>query len=1103
MRKVASILLLCLLTQSLQAAYVVKMPAMKVQPNGDTLYCFITGDEAFLRLHDANDYTIMLNPATGYYVYAVAGKDILYPTPYVAGTVNPATIAELRPGATISTVELRRLRTLRKEPYREGLKGFRPSEMKTSGENHGILNDLVIFIRFSDEDEISTPLHIIDSMFNDTVGVSLYNYFRAASYNKILIPTHFYPAPQDDSVRSYQDTNPRSYYMPYSNDNTNGYRNDNERATREFDLLERAVNYVNTYSPIPSSLDLDMNNDGYVDNICFIVKGTYTDWSELLWPHKWSIYDRTVTINGKVVYTFNLQLEGAGSSYFGTSTFCHEMSHTLGNPDLYHYNNYQNVHPAGTWDLMEYNLDPPQHTNALFKNIYGNWIDSIPVLRTPGTYTLHSISSPTNNAYAIPSGRSNEYYIVEYRNYDQPYEKAVPGKGLIIYRYNSQESYYSNMYFDDGINYNHLLWLFRPNSTADTESGNYAQAHFNASSGRSAFNITTDPHPYQCDGTPDTSLNIYNITDGDSTISFTLSFEPPRDMCPLYLETNVIDTSSATLHWLANSDSYEVVYYYGCTPQDTVRTSSRTITLTGLHTYTEYQWKVRGISGNTVGEWSDRAYFRTMAQPVDHIYVTTDGTGDGLSWETAMGNINEAVSMAALSVAPSGGRPDVWVKAGTYYGSTDDTASFTIRCGVNVYGGLNGNESPNFDVANHVNTSKSTLDGQYLNIVLCQKENFGYNDITTWQGFEIVNGIRGALLRENSILRHCDIHHNTPTEVDYKGAGIYCDGGRIQNCNIYHNGNAICWAGGAYITNGRMEDCTITNNQGAWGGGLFCDNNCNITNCNISNNLAYHEAGGIYSNNGTFCGLLVANNRAMENGGGIYADGRNAYGLSGGTYHNCTVVDNHADDRAGGIFLEGSGGTYKNCIVWGNHANGIPNQLYANANGGRFSFSAIQGGRSGFDNIDLEADNNGTDSSKYYVRFIAPEEGNYRLLCASACVDTGVNGVANWNYDLDGNPRIRGTRVDLGCYEADTVDHIAVPHIGEVASLIVYPNPSHGVVNIKGGEVNQIEVFDVLGRRVALYGKEQQIDISTLPHGIYTLLLHTHQSVAISKVLLQ
>ena len=63
-----------------------------------------------------------------------------------------------------------------------------------------------------------------------------------------------------------------------------------------------------------------MDNDGYVDNICFIVKGTYTGWNDLLWPHKWSLYDRNVYINGKRVYTFNLQLEGSGSHYFSTST---------------------------------------------------------------------------------------------------------------------------------------------------------------------------------------------------------------------------------------------------------------------------------------------------------------------------------------------------------------------------------------------------------------------------------------------------------------------------------------------------------------------------------------------------------------------------------------------------------------------------------------------------------------------------------------------------------------------------------------------------------------------------------------------------------------
>ena len=58
--------------------------------------------------------------------------------------------------------------------------------------------------------------------------------------------------------------------------NINGYNNTTEGPTREHALLQRAINYIS--SLVPSSLNLDFNNDGDIDNICFVVKGDVGDW---------------------------------------------------------------------------------------------------------------------------------------------------------------------------------------------------------------------------------------------------------------------------------------------------------------------------------------------------------------------------------------------------------------------------------------------------------------------------------------------------------------------------------------------------------------------------------------------------------------------------------------------------------------------------------------------------------------------------------------------------------------------------------------------------------------------------------------------------------
>lgn len=526
MRRLFALIVFCLGMGICMAAPVRNMSVIRIQPKGDTLHCFVTGDEFFHRLHDAEGYTIVLNPATGEYVYAAIEDGKLVPTQYLPGRINPAMVG-LEPGLMPSKEELVKLHKVWDVPEQ-----YRPATPKTSGANHGTLNNIVIFVRFSDEVSLtSSPFSTIANMFNDSSasGVSMYNYFKRSSYNKLHVRTSFYPAPSGSTVLSFQDSFPRSYYQPYSAANPNGYSNSTESREREFALLERAVNWVNAHSPVPTSLNIDMDNDGYVDNICFVLSGTYTSWNDLLWPHKWSLYDRNVYINGKRVYTFNLQLAGSGSHYFGVSTFCHEMTHTLGCPDIYNYYEYTYASPGSSWDIMNSNMTPPQQTNSLFKYKYLNWFDSIPELTDSGTYTMQSLASGPNHAYKIASANRHQWYILEYRNSSDTFDSSIPGRGLLIWRYNDNV-YADNANFDFFSTPNEL-WLFRPNSAVDTIAGTVSQAAF-GTNGRYSFSPTSNPHPYLSDGTPDTTFAITNITISNDHRSVSFNFNPRgRHVC--------------------------------------------------------------------------------------------------------------------------------------------------------------------------------------------------------------------------------------------------------------------------------------------------------------------------------------------------------------------------------------------------------------------------------------------------------------------------------------------------------------------------------------------------------------------------------------------
>ena len=539
----------CFCLGSIHAAYLRNVPMTLTQPDGTVLHCYASGDEFFNYLHDANGFTIMQHPQTGFYVYADKRDGNMVATEYVAGRVDPAS-KNLRPFNLISPQEWMARRQAWEVPDE-------PIQNRDNI-NHGTLNNISIFIRFSDDTEFTNSYYDIDNMFNDESenAISLKTYFRAASYGAIEIPTTFYPGHNGDVIISYQDTNPRSYFEPYNEStNPNGYQDDNESREREFSLLERAVNYINANYPIPTSLNIDYDNDGKVDNVCFIVRGGVGEWSSLLWPHKWALYDRTVRINGKRVYTFNFQLADA-TGYFNTSTMCHEMNHSLGAPDLYHYS-YSGPSPVGPWDLMENNANPPQHCGAYMKMKYGHWIDEIPEITQAGIYTLNPISSttPTNVAYKIQSEDPDQYYVLEYRDNTSLFETSLPGSGLLIYRIDTR--------FDGNANYNPSngiydeVYLFRPGGST-TANGTLSTAHFSSEVGRTEFCSSTSAYPFFTDGTIDNNFRIYDISSAGNTISFTYGTSSECDP-PTHLVATVVN-DNVSLSWDAasNAVSYNV-----------------------------------------------------------------------------------------------------------------------------------------------------------------------------------------------------------------------------------------------------------------------------------------------------------------------------------------------------------------------------------------------------------------------------------------------------------------------------------------------------------------------------------------------------------------
>ncbi len=523
----------------LKSAFIEDMPQSVSQPDGTVLNCFARGDEFFNWLHDSNGYTIMQNPTTGWYVYADLVNDEFIPTTLIPGKSNPA-LAGLKPWLIYSEAKLRSFRDKFKIPDTYSKVQKNPEQLQSS-ENRGLLNNLAIFIRFSDDAGFSQSATYFDTPYNSPNAISVYNYYYEVSYNQLEIKTNFFPQPNGQTVVSYQDNMPRSYYKKYNAVTApNGYKNDNERTIREMTLLKNTVETVS--QNIPADLDFDMNNDGLVDNVAFIVTGGPEGWADLIWPHMWALYLYDVQINGLRVWNFNFLM----ANWFDSSVLCHEMFHTLGAPDLYRY--YVGGTPVGIWDIMSNNAYPPQYTSMFMRWKYGNWIDEIPKVTKSGWYELNPSSMKEGSVLKVQSRYNfNEYFVLEYRKKEGRYDVSIPKSGLVVWRINT-------LYDGNAGGPPDGVYIYRQNGTPSSW-GSINDAPFAEDYGKVKFNdYSTNPKPFLTNGS-NGGLNISNVGRIENTIKFRINFPPLAPILVNPLNNEAASPKNPVFIWDAAEDA--------------------------------------------------------------------------------------------------------------------------------------------------------------------------------------------------------------------------------------------------------------------------------------------------------------------------------------------------------------------------------------------------------------------------------------------------------------------------------------------------------------------------------------------------------------------
>ncbi len=292
---------------------------------------------------------------------------------------------------------------------------------------------------------------------------------------------------------------------------------------------------------------------------------------------------------------------------------------------------------------------------------------------------------------------------------------------------------------------------------------------------------------------------------------------------------------------------------------------------------------------------------------------------------------------------------------------------------------------------------------------------------------------------------NCTFSSNTSTATGglRGGGGMYNFFGKTTVIDCTFSGNAAVWRGGGMynVNNGpdgpTVTNCTFSSNTStATGGGMHNDgSNPTVTNCEFSGNSAGDGAGmsNLFSSSPTVIDCTFSGNRAIAiddhsgRGGAMYIVASDV------TVLNCTFTDNVA--RTGGGMWSILNPQVTNCILWDN----VPEQI---VDGGTLTvtYSNVQGGFPGTGNIDTDP------------RFVDPDNGDYRLLPNSPCIDAGHNNAVSdlTDTDLDGNPRFADDpdTSDTGCGVPVVVDMGAYEYQGVPAEVVFADLNGDGFVGV-------------------------------------------------------
>jgi len=410
------------------------------------------------------------------------------------------------------------------------------------------------------------------------------------------------------------------------------------------------------------------------------------------------------------------------------------------------------------------------------------------------------------------------------------------------------------------------------------------------------------------------------------------------------------------------------------------------------------------------------ALFQITVPSVTVLRVKTNAPagGDGLNWNTAFNNLDDAFAAA-------GGCGELWVAQGTY----SSTNTLLLKPTMQVFGGFAGTETARSqrNAQTHLTIIQQTIKvnadyGVVLADTMIDGLKFtgaGHVESTdasptirncVFQGLA-APGINS--LRSSPVIDSCLFTNNLATAIQNSDTTAL-----IMNCVF--DGNVIAGSGAGIYNSGSsptIVDCVFRNNRAFTGAGIWNFNSSPAINrCRFEGNLD----GSAVFNSDKNSGPLISNCSFLNNTSASYGGAIAHYGATL-TLVNCTLTLNTAVANGGGIYAQ-SPINIVNSILWNNSLT-LPDkdatleqaQIRIDGSTGTISNSCVQG-------LSVFAGNNNIG---YDPLLLDAVNGNLQLGDYSPAINAGNNSaISGGALDLVRNSRLFGGVVDMGAIERQT-----------------------------------------------------------------------------------